>query len=48
MLFDPGTPWKCEREDLTTRSTNSPFDGRLMQGRVMRTLVGGREVFARG
>ena len=47
ILFDPSAPWKCEREDLITRSTNSPFDGRLLQGRVMHTYVGGREVFAR-
>lgn len=47
ILFDPDRPWKCEREDLITRSTNSPFDGRLLQGRVMRTLVGGRTVFER-
>ncbi|MEL6957254.1 MAG: amidohydrolase family protein, partial [Pseudomonadota bacterium] len=47
ILFDPGRPWKCEREDLITRSTNSPFDGRLMQGRVLRTIVAGRTVFER-
>ncbi|MEL6955531.1 MAG: dihydroorotase [Pseudomonadota bacterium] len=47
ILFDSDRPWKCEREDLITRSTNSPFDGRLLQGRVMRTMVGGRTVFER-
>ncbi len=47
ILFDPGTPWKCRREDLRSRSTNSPFDGRLLQGRVMRTIVAGRTVFDR-
>ncbi|MEM9738581.1 MAG: dihydroorotase [Pseudomonadota bacterium] len=47
ILFDPDRPWKCLREDLNTRSTNSPFDGRLLQGRVMRTFVGGRTVFER-
>ncbi len=41
ILFDPDTPWKCQREHLRSRSTNSPFDGRLLQGRVMRTWVGG-------
>jgi dihydroorotase len=46
ILFDPGKPWLCEREHLRSRSTNSPFDGRRLQGRVMRTFVAGEEVFA--
>ena len=46
ILFDPGKPWLCEREHLGSRSTNSPFDGRRLQGRVLRTFVGGEEVFA--
>ncbi len=45
ILFDPGKPWLCEREHLRSRSTNSPFDGRRLQGRVMRTFVGGETVF---
>jgi dihydroorotase len=45
ILFDPGKPWLCEREHLRSRSTNSPFDGRRLQGRVMRTLIGGETVF---
>lgn len=45
ILFDPGKPWLCEREHLRSRSTNSPFDGRRLQGRVLRTFVGGEEVF---
>ncbi|MEZ5998377.1 MAG: dihydroorotase [Hyphomonas sp.] len=46
ILFDPGKPWLCEREHLRSRSTNSPFDGRRLQGRVLRTFVGGEQVFA--
>jgi len=45
ILFNPGKPWLCVREDLRSRSTNSPFDGRRLQGRVIRTLVGGETVF---
>lgn len=45
VLFDPDAPWKCERERLRSRSTNSPFDGRLLQGRVARTWCHGRCVF---
>lgn len=47
ILFDAGKPWLCEREDLLSRSANSPFDGRRLQGRVMRTFVGGESVFER-
>lgn len=47
ILFNPGKPWLCEREDLLSRSRNSPFDGRRLQGRVMKTFVGGEAVFAR-
>ena len=47
VLFDPAKPWACKREDLLSRSTNSPFDGRLLQGRAIMTLVGGDVVFER-
>ena len=47
VLFDPEKPWLCRREDLRSRSTNSPFDGRRMTGRVMATFVGGNRVFTR-
>lgn len=45
ILFDPDKPWLCERENLRSRSLNSPFDGRRMTGRVMRTIIGGKTVF---
>lgn len=47
ILFDPEKPWLCEREHLLSRSTNSPFDGRRLSGRVMQTLVAGETVFQR-
>lgn len=47
VLFDPETPWLCTREDLLSRSKNSPFDGRRLEGRVLRTFVDGRTVFQR-
>ncbi len=47
ILFDPSKPWVCDRDHLLSRSKNSPFDGRRLQGRVMRTLVGGQTVFER-
>jgi dihydroorotase len=48
VLFDPTTPWACDRDDLSSRSKNSPFDGRKLEGRVLRTWVNGATVFERG
>ncbi len=46
ILFDPDKPWMCERENLRSRSTNSPFDGRRMVGKTLMTWVAGSRVFA--
>ena len=45
ILFDPGTPWVCDREKLRSRSKNSPWDGRRLQGAVCKTWVGGQIVY---
>lgn len=44
VLFDPGAPVRVDADRLRSKSRNSPFDGRLLQGRVSRTFVGGREI----
>ena len=48
VLFDPTAPWACDRDDLSSRSKNSPFDGRKLEGKVLRTWVDGATVFERG
>jgi dihydroorotase len=48
VLFDPEAPWACDRDELSSRSKNSPFDGRKLEGRVLRTWVNGATVFERG
>lgn len=45
ILFDPESPRRLRIEDLISLSKNTPFEGRLMQGRVIRTLVDGRTIF---
>jgi len=45
ILFDPDEGWKVETDDLVSKSKNSPFDGRPVQGRVIRTVIDGRAVF---
>ena len=47
VLFDPDAPFVMDRETLRSKSKNTPFDGQRMQGRVLRTFVGGEEVYAR-
>jgi dihydroorotase len=45
ILFDPDKPWLVEEKKLRSKSKNSPYDTRPVQGRVTRTIVGGRTVF---
>ncbi|MGI9500094.1 MAG: dihydroorotase, partial [Geminicoccaceae bacterium] len=45
ILFDPETPWRIRPEDLISLSKNTPFEGRLTQGKVIRTIVDGRTIF---
>ncbi len=45
ILFDPGAPVIVDADALRSKSKNSPFDGRRLQGRVETTVVGGRVVF---
>lgn len=45
ILFDPDTPWRISPEDLISLSKNTPFEGRLTQGKVLRTIVDGRTIY---
>jgi dihydroorotase len=45
IIFDPDQPYVIDAEKLHSKSKNSPFDGRKVQGRVLRTIVDGREVY---
>ncbi|MEQ8320883.1 MAG: dihydroorotase [Rhodospirillales bacterium] len=44
VLFDLEQGWKVEADKLLSKSKNTPFDGRLMQGAVVRTVIDGRTV----
>ena len=48
VLFDLDAPWKIDPQQLLSLSKNTAFEGRLVQGRVLRTLVDGRTVFRHG
>ena len=43
-LVDLSEEWKVERESLLSRSSNSPYLGRALMGRVAATMVGGELV----
>lgn len=45
VLFDLDAPGRIDADRLRSKSKNSPFDGRPIQGRVLRTIVDGRTVF---
>ena len=45
VLCDIAAPVVIDADALVSKSKNSPFDGRRLQGRVLRTLVEGRTVF---
>jgi dihydroorotase len=47
VLFDPDAPFVLDRATLRSKSKNTPYDLTRMQGRVLRTWVAGREVYAR-
>ena len=44
MIFDPDKGWRVTDQKLRSKSKNSPFDGRPVQGQVLRTVVDGRTV----
>lgn len=41
VLFDPEERWTVTKESLKTRSANTPLLGMELQGRVVKTMVGG-------
>ncbi|MBN8528577.1 MAG: dihydroorotase [Caulobacterales bacterium] len=48
ILFDPAAPVVIDADALRSKSKNTPFDGRRLQGRVQASYVGGRRVFVHG
>ncbi len=46
VLFDAERGWKVVSDRFLSKSKNSPFDGRPVQGRVALTVVDGRAVHA--
>ncbi|MGB1547030.1 MAG: dihydroorotase [Alphaproteobacteria bacterium] len=47
VLFDLEKPWQIDVEKFRSKSKNSPFDGRPVQGIVLRTVANGQPIFVR-
>lgn len=45
VLFDLERPWRLDPALFRSKSKNSPFEGHLVQGKVLRTVVDGRSIF---
>ena len=43
-VFDPSARWSVDRHALASRSMNTPYDGRVLVGRVRATIAKGRLV----
>ena len=46
VICDLNAPVVIQADKLISKSKNSPFDGRRLQGKVLRTVVDGRTVYA--
>ncbi|MBW3629632.1 MAG: dihydroorotase, partial [Gemmatimonadetes bacterium] len=44
-LFDPSHEWTVDSASFLSLSRNTPFEGRSLRGRAVRTVVGGRTVW---
>lgn len=45
VVIDLDVPWVLDPADLKSKCKNTPFDEAKLQGRVARTIVGGRTVY---
>lgn len=47
VLFDPSAQWTVQESELRSAGKLTPFLGRTLQGRVVKTLAGGQLVYER-
>ncbi len=45
-LIDPNLEWRFDKEKSESLSRNTPFHGTELKGRVVRTIVTGKTVWA--
>jgi dihydroorotase len=44
-IFNPETRWTLNKQELASKSKNTPYDGHEMPGRVLATIVDGKVVY---
>ncbi len=47
-ILDPDLTWKVSGRDMASKSSNSPFEGRSLRGRIRHTLLHGQPVVIDG
>ena len=45
VVFDPDATWTIRAANMISRSHNTPFDGRTVRGRVIKTIIGGEPLY---
>lgn len=45
VMFNANVPWRIEEAGFLSKSKNTPYDSRPVQGRVVETLIDGRSVY---
>ena len=45
VIFDPELTWKVDKTKFRSKSTNTPFDGMELKGKVVVTIAGGDKIF---
>jgi dihydroorotase len=46
VIFDPKAAWTVSTDDFASKSSNSPFIGHTVRGKVLHTLCGGTVVYS--
>ena len=46
LVFDPDKPWRIDENKFHSKSKNTPYHGRPVQGRPWRTIVDGKVVYS--
>ena len=46
-IFDPNIEYEYKKEDIISKSKNTPFIGKKLKGQVVYTIVNGKVVYAK-
>ena len=46
LVFDPNKPWRIDEDQFHSKSKNTPYHDRPVQGRPWRTIVDGKTVYS--